>query len=307
MPDQVTGPRFVSQLGYVILSVSDVDRWVGLLTEVFGFGVGRLCDDGVVVLRMDAHELRVVLQPGDADDLVSVGWHVHGPTELRDLESRVQASGVACSRATVDETRQRMVQGLVRFTDPGGLLTELSYGPFVSSEPFVPGRPMGGFVAGPLGLGHVVVDVPDQGACEAFYRDVLGFRLSDYGSASLTFMRCNPRHHSIAFAPQRPGAKRLRHVMFEMRDLDDVGRAFDRCLARQDPLATLIGRHVNDLTVSFYVESPSGFEIECSYGGRLVEDEATWEVHRYVDREVWGHQRMDALRKEPQGKDVTVS
>jgi hypothetical protein len=50
-----------------------------------------------------------------------------------------------------------------------------------------------------------------------------------------------------------------------------------------------LGRHTNDLMTSFYVRTPSGFEIEYGTGGRVVDDE-TWEVVPYDAQSIWGHQ-----------------
>ena len=49
-----------------------------------------------------------------------------------------------------------------------------------------------------------------------------------------------------------------------------------------------LGRHTNDLMTSFYVRTPSGFEIEYGTGGRLVDDE-TWEIGQYDTQSMWGH------------------
>ena len=38
-----------------------------------------------------------------------------------------------------------------------------------------------------------------------------------------------------------------------------------------------LGRHTNDLMTSFYVRTPSGFEIEYGTGGIVVDDD-TWTV-----------------------------
>jgi hypothetical protein len=40
--------------------------------------------------------------------------------------------------------------------------------------------------------------------------------------------------------------------------------------------------------VSFYVETPSGFALECGWGAREIDD-ATWEVTSYDRGDVWGH------------------
>ena len=49
-------------------------------------------------------------------------------------------------------------------------------------------------------MGHVLVMVQDMTTALAFYRDLLGFRISDNTSApvSACFLHVNPRHHSIA-------------------------------------------------------------------------------------------------------------
>ncbi len=54
------------------------------------------------------------------------------------------------------------------------------HGPDVASDPFLPGRAISGFRTGPLGMGTVVATTTRVDELVAFYRDVLGFRLSDY-------------------------------------------------------------------------------------------------------------------------------
>jgi hypothetical protein len=80
----------------------------------------------------------------------------------------------------------------------------------------------------------------------------------------------------------------LHHLMLEVADMDDVGRAYDVVRQRDLPLAMDLGRHTNDLMTSFYVRSPSGFEIEYGTGGVLVDDR-TWEVATYDAGSIWGH------------------
>ena len=69
----------------------------------------------------------------------------------------------------------------------------------------------------------------------------------------------------------------MHHLMLEVRSLDDVGTALDVVNERQLTLAMTLGRHTNDLMTSFYVRTPSGFEIEYGTGGLVVDDD-TWEV-----------------------------
>ncbi|MGH8978091.1 MAG: VOC family protein, partial [Acidimicrobiia bacterium] len=175
-----------------------------------------------------------------------------------------------------------------------GFRHELSHGQRQASEPFEPGRPIDGFVTGDGGLGHAVLFVPNLAEAERFYIDVLGFRLSDAveDGVSIRFLHCNSRHHSLAFVAV-PGMVGMHHLMLEVTSLDDVGTALDVVNARQLALAMSLGRHTNDLMTSFYVRTPSGFEIEYGTGGRLIDDD-DWETGAYDAQSIWGHKLPDA-------------
>ena len=177
---------------------------------------------------------------------------------------------------------------MVWFTDPFGFRHELSHGLRMGS-PFTPGRTMHGFVTGDGGLGHAVLIVPDLDVAERFFTGVLGFKPSDSveSGLSLRFLHCNPRHHSLAFALV-PGMVGMHHLMLEVAALGDVGAALDLVNERGIPLAMNLGKHTNDLMTSFYVRTPSGFEIEYGTGGRVVDDE-TWVVGEYDVQSLWGH------------------
>ena len=81
------------------------------------------------------------------------------------------------------------------------------------------------------------------------------------------FLGCNPRHHSLALAPM-PAPAGIVHLMIEVATLDDVGRALERCAPAEAPVSASLGRHANDLMVSFYVRTPGGFDIEYGTDGR---------------------------------------
>jgi 3,4-dihydroxy-9,10-secoandrosta-1,3,5(10)-triene-9,17-dione 4,5-dioxygenase len=74
----------------------------------------------------------------------------------------------------------------------------------------------------------------------------------------------------------------------EVATLDDVGRAMERCGKRGAPIAATLGRHANDLMVSFYVKTPGGFDIEYGFDG-LVVDEAIWVSRETTAISFWGH------------------
>jgi extradiol dioxygenase len=77
-------------------------------------------------------------------------------------------------------------------------------------------------------------------------------------------------------------------VMLETRTIDDVGMAID-IARRNGTLTRELGRHTNDNAVSFYVETPSGWEIEYGWSGLQVDDEV-WIVRQLIGpTSLWGH------------------
>jgi biphenyl-2,3-diol 1,2-dioxygenase len=187
---------------------------------------------------------------------------------------------------------------MIKFADPSGIPSEIFYGPLVIfDKPFQSPRPISGFETGDRGLGHFVVSVDDFDRSLHFYRDVLGMRISDFVNLSpapnlkikVAFFHCNPRHHTIAFA-QMPGmSRRLHHFMLQLHSLNDVGTTYDLCQAQQVPIVMKLGKHTNDHMVSFYLRTPSGFNVEYGWGAREVDD-ATWQVQVHTAGSIWGHQ-----------------
>jgi 3,4-dihydroxy-9,10-secoandrosta-1,3,5(10)-triene-9,17-dione 4,5-dioxygenase len=53
-----------------------------------------------------------------------------------------------------------------------------------------------------------------------------------------------------------PCPSRCVHIMLEVDELDDVGRALERVRKHKAPLSTTLGRHMNDEMISFYARSP---------------------------------------------------
>jgi 3,4-dihydroxy-9,10-secoandrosta-1,3,5(10)-triene-9,17-dione 4,5-dioxygenase len=134
----------------------------------------------------------------------------------------------------------------------------------------------------------------------AFYTDVLGFRLRDSMSLPgelagkepgsnvwLRFIGCNPRHHSLALAPLEAPSGCV-HIMLEVDQLDDVGRALERVRRHGATLSGTLGRHLNDHMVSFYVKSPAGFDVEYGCDGLRVDD-STWVARESTAVSYWGH------------------
>ncbi len=293
----------VSALGYLGIGVSDIDRWRAYATtEVLGMQEMETAEDGAVYLRIDECHHRFALHPTGEDDVKYVGWEVRLPEEVDDIADKLGAAGVTVEEGTPEECAHRKVVRLIKFADPSGVPTEVFYGGLqLSEKPFHPSRAISGFKASTeLGLGHMVLYCKDMKETVPFYKDLLGFKLSDYIDMSahipelgnLVFFHVNPRHHSVAFA-EVPAPKFLNHFMLELNSLDDVGFTYYEALEKQLPMAMTLGRHTNDHMTSFYLESPSGFMVEYGWGGRLIDDDI-WAVQQHVSPSTWGHKPAQA-------------
>jgi len=123
-----------------------------------------------------------------------------------------------------------------------------------------------------------------------FYRDLLGFRLTDYYSHPFEayFLHVNPRHHSLAMI--RTGKNAVHHIMMEVFSLDDMGQGYD--IAQRDGrVATTMGRHTSDFITSFYTFTPSGFMVEYGWGGKAIDPDTWVATERTIGPSLWGHER----------------
>lgn len=292
----------IRSLGYLRVETTDLEAWRTFGTKVLGLAQARGPADGSggenLYFRIDELSARLVVEPSDRDRLSCMGWELSGPDALARAVDRLKHHGVEVESGTPAEAAERRVQDLVRFSDPFGNVFELFHGASYEARPVLtPYRTE--FVTGEQGMGHLVVPVADDASGLAFYRDVLGFTLRDSmrldgdlvgkpgETVWLRFLGCNPRHHSLALAPI-PAPSGCVHIMVEVADLDDVGRALERVRRHGARLSATLGRHMNDDMVSFYVRSPSGFDVEYGWGGLQVDD-AAWIARESTAVSRWGH------------------
>ncbi len=279
----------VRALSYVGIETVDVDRWVTFADQVLGMPSTR---DGAerALVRMDERVYRFDIRRGAGERLAWLGWEVGSAAELAETADGLRASGVEVVPGDQADCRSRRIKEMVVAHDPAGNRLEIFYGQEADFGPFRTTRPMAGYLTGDLGMGHAVIGVADLEANLRFYTEVMGFRVSDLFKDKMAFLHCNPRHHSLALV--QSDAPGLRHIMLEVRGLDDVGLTLD--IGQERGVVTRrLGRHTNDQAVSFYLETPSGWEIEYGWAGFQV-DESTWSVRQIAGAtSLWGHQPVD--------------
>jgi 2,3-dihydroxybiphenyl 1,2-dioxygenase len=278
-------------LGYIGIRSRRLNDWNAYATKLLGM---QQVDRGgsVRAFRMDDRKQRLIVTGDEGEGVEFIGWEVADAAALDILAARLEAHGVEVLRPPRALADERHVAELIRFQDPDGNRLEVFHGPAVASDPFCPGRPLSGFRTGPLGMGHVVINVVDIEPLLPFYRDVLGFHVSDYGLSpyKLYFFHLNGRHHSFAMIGS--GKTGMHHFMVELCSLDDVGQGYDLAGLDDGRVAYTLGRHTNDHLTSFYTHSPSGFFVEYGWGGLII-DPATWQPHETFDGpSFWGHERL---------------
>jgi 2,3-dihydroxybiphenyl 1,2-dioxygenase len=282
----------VAQLACLSFGVSNLDDWERFAVEVLGLQISERFEDGFD-LRLDSHQRRFRIRQNSADDLMLVGWQAADSDSFKELHQRLKESGAQPELASEALRAERGVEQLLLFRDPAGIPCELALGHETAAEDFESKQVAGGFVAEELGLGHLVVTSQDQAKSEAFYQKTLGFGFSDriaceiYGfDVNLAFFHTNERHHSLAVGGRLE--KNIHHFLLEAQSMDEVGRAYDRCIKARLPIMNTLGRHPNDQMFSFYAMTPSGFQFEFGWGGRIIEP-ATHHPGAFDRISEWGH------------------
>jgi len=291
----------ISSLGYLRFESADVAAWREFGVKILGMTEGRGPEEGALYLRMDEMPARLVIVPGSSERLLASGWEVADAAALAAVGRALADAGVPYKAASDAELAARRVGAMLTLEDPDGQPLEVFCGAALEHRPAV--SPYGNrFVTGDMGLGHVVLPVPPGStAAFDFYTEVLGFRLRDsmrmpaefFGGKPgdppvwFRFLGCNARHHSLALAPV-PAPAGIVHLMVETASLDDVGLALDRCARKGAHVSGTLGRHANDLMVSFYVRTPGGFDVEYGTDGLQVDD-ASWITRETTAVSLWGH------------------
>jgi 3,4-dihydroxy-9,10-secoandrosta-1,3,5(10)-triene-9,17-dione 4,5-dioxygenase len=293
----------------VIIEARDLDAWTNFATQVVGLMAADSARADVRLFRMDDRPFRLWIEKAERDAFVAPGWEFADKAAFDDVLERLRGAGRPVDLAPTMQARARQVYALARSSDPAGNAFELFYGRFHDYVPFVSPCGVSRFVTGnngDLGLGHVVLTAPNFEETHDFYRSVLGFGDSDLGrfyfggggeddpGVGFAFLHAdNQRHHSLALGqlPENPNG--AVHMMVEVGEVDDVGRAYDKVLKGAAPLSATLGRHVNDKVLSFYVRTPAGFDIEYGCHGLQI-DPATWVATTSLPVSAWGHQWRQA-------------
>jgi 3,4-dihydroxy-9,10-secoandrosta-1,3,5(10)-triene-9,17-dione 4,5-dioxygenase len=239
----------------------------------------------------------MLILEGNENRYLASGWEQASEEAFAAAIAELDQKGIAWEAGDAGLCNQRAVQQLAIVRDPAGNRHELYWGHRSEFLPFVSPQGVPRFVTGAMGLGHVVLPAPNFDETRDFLKNVLGFGLSDIMNHKpapdadplrIHFMHCNnARHHSLAIA-EFPVPSGCVHAMVEVDSMTEVGRAHDRMQAHGVKLSATLGEHLNDRMTSFYMKTPSGFDMEYGFGGLQVD----WNEHsafEFTRVSVWGH------------------
>ncbi len=269
--------RLITHLRHVDLAVPDYDRQLAFYTDLWGSRPRpptpasrswppRARPSSTVRLRADA-EKRL--------DLISFGAATAADVDA--LAERLGRAGVTL----VERARQLETPGGgygLRFFDLDGRTVEVSSDVALRAH-----RKIEEGESIPVRLSHVVLNSPDPDAPVALVRpaprlQAVRHAVRPHMGDMMYFMRCNPRHHSLAIA--RGPHVSLHHVSFELRGIDEYMRGTGRVLRAGVEKVWGPGRHLAGNNTFSYFLDPQGNTIEYTTELECLDEDA-WHPHIY--------------------------
>jgi len=245
------------RLSSVVIGVPNVDATAAYYTD-FGLtptGAGGFAttDGGEQLTLVETTHRRLLemrIGADDEDDLERIARRLEG----RGL--RYTRSGNGLTAVEPVSGTSTVVEVTARITQPAAAPTPYN-GPGRTERS---GRAPGVTRLGPVRprkLGHVVLGTTDLAVTESFFRDAIGFRLSDRIGTVGAFLRCSTDHHNLLVL-EAPVAF-LHHTSWQVDDVDEVGRGASAMLEEHPERHVWgLGRHHAGSNFFWYLKDPAG-------------------------------------------------
>jgi catechol 2,3-dioxygenase len=253
-------------IGHVALRVTDLERSVEHVESVLGLRVRTRSDSKALLTSNEKHhELQLIA--ADSPGLDHVGLEVESAADLDDVRTRAVAAGAQLLDAPAD------VAGLgaaVRFSGPAGIVYEVYDGMErdpLSIHTYL--RP------GIRKFGHLTFLCEHPAEVVAFWRDGLGFRVSDE-AGGITWMRCDADHHGLSVGP-RPAGNVLHHYAWQVQDVGALAQYCDDIARLGLTLDWGPVRHGPGFNLAAYVRDPDNAVIEVYADLLQIHDEQAYE------------------------------
>lgn len=273
----------IRRLGLATLTTRDLPRQLDYFTRVIGL-VSTFSGRDRAVLSTRLGQEAVVLERGDENRCVALALQVSPQSDLKELSTKLQGQGIS------HDLRNDITPGIsqvLSFNDPKGtrldVFCDYKSSPQSDSDVSVT----------PFKLGHVAFHTTDVQKVVSFYRDMLGFRVSDWRGDFFFFMRCGPDHHTVNFI--QGDANAMHHIAFEMRDWAEIQRACDFLAAKDIQLVLGPIRHIIGHNIAIYHKNPDDMLVELFTELDQMKDEELgffdprpWHQDRPQRPKMWG-------------------
>lgn len=239
-----------SRLHHLCLSARDIPAMTGFYRDAIGLVPEKLPDSSWL---MSGGQRRLVIESGEPRRLVYSAYAVADAQRLGALRDRIARSGIPIGASSTPLFRG----GAFSATDPDGWRVVFGVAQVQEQgSDRLPGR-----------LQHVVKASTQVDRVTAFYRDGLGFELSDIvvegaGAITTTFLRSDPEHHSFAVFRAQEAA--LDHFALETTCWNDLRDWADHFARLEVPIFWGPGRHGPGNNLFLMVRDPDGNAVEIS-------------------------------------------
>ncbi len=289
----------ILRLSHAEVRVPDVELALAYYVEVVGLIQVDRDADRVYLKAWDEHQHHsLILVSAPTYGLESLGFKVEDAADLDALAAKVEASGIATTR----HAPRALGLGsgdVVRFRSPSGHTVDLVHG----MQQVGNGLPLLNPPIGPDGLhgmhpprlDHIFLMCEDVDGVTEFFREVLGFRmteqiLADDGYQLATFLeRCHSTH-DIAFLTGPDGG--FHHLAFWVDDWNELRHGADTCAFHGITVDAGPTRHGATRGCGVYFFDPAGNRNELYTGGYWFDpdDEPTTWTENEMGRAIFYYQ-----------------
>lgn len=286
------------KIGYLVAESNKFDEWIDFAQKCLGLCLAERTEQSLS-FRLDEFQKRLIITKGSQEDITHLGIQLADESVLNEVLSRFYARGIEYQQGSPIDAEFRGVKAFWTLRGPKDIQLEIFVDELRTEMPLE--TKVSGFYTDASGMGHVAMTSRKPEKVIRFWQEFFDARLTDTIEQKISgvvldvsFLRLNERHHSVAIAHTRglyldPIRTRIQHVNFQVLDLEDVTASYQRCKDYGFHVVWDVGLHTNDREVSFYVASPSGFEVELGWNPIKI-DEMTWKPIKHTSISVWGHQ-----------------
>ncbi len=289
----------VLRLSHADIRVPDIELGLAYYVEVVGLVEVERTAERAYLKGWDEHQHHsIVLTKAPTYGLDALGFKVENESDLDTLRTRIEEFGLSVTRHAPGELGPGSGTTL-RFRAPSGHVVELVHGMqqigYAMPRLNPPIGPDGLVGMHPPRIDHIFLMCEDVNGSTDFFRDVLGFRmteqiLADDGYQLASFLERSHSTHDVAFLTGPDGG--FHHVAFWVDDWNDLRHAADTCAYHGITVDAGPTRHGATRGCGLYFFDPAGNRNELYTGGYWFDpdDEPTTWTESELGRAIFYYQ-----------------